>query len=132
MYCSKCGALLENNAKFCSKCGQKIEEVEVEVVPEEQKVVFENKEEKGPWKVFAKLGNTFGILTFIFGFIPILNYISMALSQFGIVFSALGKKSVNYRAKANSGLIFSILGLVFSIIVYAIFVAILVYLNVEF
>ena len=125
MYCKNCGNELESNAKFCSKCGQKIESV----VNEEPVVVCVNenpsKEERGPWKNFAKIGNVFGIITFVFCFFPILNFVSLCLGQFGIVFSALGKKSTNHRGKANVGLVFSIIGFALGIILYYIYLIVL-------
>ena len=85
-----------------------------------EKVVFVKEEpqqnvvERGPWKAFATVGNVLGILSFVFSFIPIVNYISLILSEPAIVFSALGKKSISRRGKANAGLVFGILGLVFN------------------
>ena len=76
----------------------------------------QNNVDRGPWKVFAKLGNILGVLSFIFSFIPILNYFSLMISEPAIIFSALGKKSIIHRGKANAGLVFGILGLVFGII----------------
>ena len=128
MFCKNCGARVEDNAKFCPNCGSALDVVEV---VDEEKVVFvkekpqQNNVDRGPWKVFAKLGNVLGVLSFIFSFIPFLNFFSLIISEPAIVFSALGKKSKNHRGKANVGLVFGILGLVFGIIMYVVYALVL-------
>lgn len=128
MFCKNCGTKVEDNSKFCPNCGSALDVVEV---VNEEKVVFvketpqQNSVERGPWKAFATVGNVLGILSFVFSFIPILNYISLILSEPAIVFSALGKKSISRRGKANAGLVFGILGLVFGFIMYIIYAVVL-------
>ena len=128
MFCKNCGSRVEDNAKFCPNCGSALDVVEV---VDEEKVVFvkeqpqQNNVDRGPWKVFAKLGNVLGVLSFIFSFIPFLNYFSLIISEPAIVFSALGKKSKTHRGKANAGLVFGILGLVFGIIMYVVYALVL-------
>lgn len=112
MYCSKCGAELRAEDKFCSKCGEKVEEIEtVEVEPVDVEPVEEKIVQKGNkvWDVFAIIGFVTGLASFVASILTVFLgeiYIGVAIS--GIVFAALGKKSLKYRSKAKVGLGFAI------------------------
>ena len=58
-YCRKCNNYVDDNARFCGKCGS------ADIVTSQyvnNNVAVSNNVEKGPWKVFAKLGLIFGII----------------------------------------------------------------------
>ena len=78
--------------------------------------------DKGPWKVFAKIGNIFGIISLITIIIP---FVSCSLAAEGIIFSALGKKSTTKRAVAKKALTMNIvacvINFVISVVAYTIF-----------
>ena len=65
--------------------------------------------------------NTFGIISIILCFIPIFNVFAIALSEPGIVFSALGIKSPFNRGKAISGLVLNIIAFVLGLILYIVY-----------
>ena len=70
-------------------------------------------EPRGPWKAFAIAGFVHGIVSLVFFFYPVLG---IAIGIPGIVFSALGQKSVQKRTLAKVGLGLSIAGIVASVI----------------
>lgn len=109
MFCSNCGSKIEDNAKFCSECGAKVEaKQEVTPIysePANVEVVSEVKE-KGPWRGFARVGLTMGIL----GVIPFVNLFGFAF--LGVLFSALGIPSKSRRGRAITGLVFSVIGII--------------------
>ena len=77
-------------------------EVKVAETKQEQKVVVIKRpipqpRDRGPWKVFAKLGNIFGVILFVLAFIPYFNLLSCSFSVFSIVFSALGIRSKDHK-----------------------------------
>mgnify|MGYP003290585949 CR=1 FL=1 len=101
-------------------------EVKVAEPKQEQKVVIIKRpipqpRDRGPWKVFAKLGNIFGVILFVLAFIPYFNLLSCSFSVFSIVFSALGIRSKDHKGKAIVGLVFSILALIFGFILYVVY-----------
>ena len=101
-------------------------EVKVAEPKQEQKVVVIKRpipqpRDRGPWKVFAKLGNIFGVILFVLAFIPYFNLLSCSFSVFSIVFSALGIRSKDHKGKAIVGLVFSILALIFGFILYVVY-----------
>ena len=112
MYCSKCGAELRVEDKYCSKCGEKVEEIEtVEAEPVDVESVKEEAPHKGSkvWDVFAIIGFVTGLATFVASILTIfLGEIYIGVAIAGIVFAALGKKSLKYRSKAKVGLGFAI------------------------
>lgn len=151
MFCRRCGNKLNDGDLFCSKCGSKvgnnIEEVVfpepvVDVVEETTPVVEETvidveeetasvveevsteaKEPRGPWKAFAIVGFVHGIVALACILFP---FFSFALSIDGIVFSALGKKSIAKREKADKGLSMNItaciINYIWSIALYVIII----------
>lgn len=58
-YCRKCNNHVDDNARFCGVCGSNDLVVSQYV---NNNVNLSNNVEKGPWKVFAKLGLVFGII----------------------------------------------------------------------
>ena len=150
MFCRRCGNKLNDGDLFCSKCGSKVEtEIEEVVFPEpvvdvveesetqaiEETVVNveveatpvaeETKEPRGPWKVFAIIGYVYGIVALACMLFP---FFSFAMSVEGIVFSALGKKSIAKREKADKGLSMNItaciINYIWSIALYVIIIVI--------
>ncbi len=81
-------------------------------------------EESGPWKVFAIIGFVVGIVSLVFFWCP---FECFYIAPFGIVFSALGKKSPSRLGKAKTGLILSIIAaivnFIFTIVLLALAVA---------
>ena len=109
MFCSKCGKLVDNDAKFCPYCGSEIEQEEkelevVEVDNEEEKV------EKGPWQAFATVGYILGLVGFILSFFTV----GLNIALPGLVFSIMGKNTTDKEKweKANKGLKFAIAGII--------------------
>jgi hypothetical protein len=126
MKCNVCGKENIDEAKFCAGCGNELAEtVEAEVIEDGNAEIAQEPETPHVPKcfdVFAKLGFGLGLGGLIgciflgFGFVAAMP---------GIVFSALGKKSIKYHNKAKKGLVLSILGTVIGIIVYFAFCIIL-------
>ena len=150
MFCRRCGNKLNDGDLFCSKCGSKVEtEIEEVVFPEpvvveeketpvvEETVIdveeettqvveegsTEAKEPRGPWKAFAIVGYVHGIVALVCILLP---FFSFALSIDGIIFSALGKKSIAKREKADKGLSMNIaaciINYIWSIALYVIII----------
>ena len=123
MVCKFCGQEIEDGSKFCPICGEKLEEeVVVEAAPvveEAAPVVEENNtnvvvKERGPWKIFAILGYVFGIISICGCVIP---GFGISFGVYGIVFAALGKKSLSANVKAKKGLTLSIVATVINVVV---------------
>jgi hypothetical protein len=68
----------------------------------------------GVWKVFAIMGLVFGIIGLALCWVPMVDIFTTAMAIFGIVFSALGKKSRS--GAATAGLVLSIIGTVLGFI----------------
>lgn len=117
MKCKVCGLENLEEAKFCSGCGEALVEEPVEVVEEVAKPHVPK-----CFDVFAKLGFGLGLGGLI---ASILCGIGMAATIPGIVFSILGKRSIDYRAKANKGLVLSIIGTVASFIIYIVTIVVM-------
>lgn len=157
-YCRECSCYVPDTAKFCNVCGSSnlersssakvVEEKPVEVKPVvvtptfQAPVVSYSFVERGPWKVFAKVGFVLGLITFIGGmlctvclplmlladsvaFLAILALlgvfgfiVAMMTFEAGTVFSILGIKSSMRRKKAIIGLIFSLVGFIVPLIIF--------------
>lgn len=127
MFCTQCGKELNDDANFCHYCGTKVlkrkenifqNNIENDIKNYEYDSKIDLRVEKGPWKGFAVTGFILGIIclsTFIFV------YPAIELGIFGIIFSALGRKSKVANGKATIGLVFSIVSFVLAIFV-AIFI----------
>lgn len=130
MFCRKCGKELRENAVFCDQCGEKVEVVEEAIVVENEVIdvttqpVEEQQVERGPWKAFAKVGHILGIVSLATMWIPFL--VCCATGFYGIVFSALGKKSVENKQIASKGLKMniaaSIVSFVLTVVIYALII----------
>lgn len=118
MKCNVCGKENIDEAKFCAGCGNElVEEVSGEVVEEPQTPHVPK-----CFDVFAKLGFGLGLGGLIGCVLIGLGYI-VAIP--GIVFSALGRKSIKYHDKAKKGLVLSIIGTILGIIIYFVFCIVL-------
>ena len=118
MKCKVCGLENVEDAKFCAGCGEQLVEENVEeVVPE---VVEEPAKPHVPkcFDVFAKLGFYLGLFGLIGCVFVGLGYIAAIP---GIVFSALGKKSIEYHDKAKKGFVLSLIGTILGIVIYFVF-----------
>lgn len=119
MYCKNCGAELKEGAMFCVECGESVEitDKSLEVVEEKP---------KGPkvWDVFSKVGYIGGLVCFICSFIPFIDLVAVSFGIYFIVFSALGKKTLDeeLKKKASKGLIFSILAVIIGFVGYIAFI----------
>ena len=119
MKCNVCGKENIDEAKFCAGCGNElVETVEAEII--EDGVVETTNEPETPhvpkcFDVFAKLGFGLGLGGLIG---CILFGIGYVVAIPGIVFSALGKRSIKYHNKATKGLVLSILGTVIGLTIY--------------
>lgn len=138
IFCPYCGKRLKSQETIINDKEEikedVVEEVEVEVVNEEEHTSSDDKEtinindtvessknddDERPWSIFAKIGYIGGLISFILSFFSY--NIANSKILFGIaciVFSALGKKSVKQRNKANLGLGFSIAAVAISISIY--------------
>ncbi len=96
MKCSKCNKEFEQEYVFCPHCGERLINNVIDIVDEEVK----EEVERGPWRGFAKVGYILGNVA-----LPTFWIISLGLvvGIFGIVFSALGKKSKVRKAMADTG-----------------------------
>ncbi len=129
MKCIYCGNEMLDNTLFCSFCGKKYENrVGSNEEPKESK----------SWRVFGKIGLILGIINIIngglgfllsfnlisavFGVYPMLFAVGMGIP--GIIFSALGKNSSEY--KSNRSLILNIIGFVLGGIAVIIFIILLI------
>ncbi len=137
IFCPYCGKKLKSKEIIINDKEEikedVVEEVEVEVVNEENQTSSNNKEtidandtiesskndDERPWSIFAKIGYIGGLISFIVSFFSY--YMANSRILFGIaciVFSALGRKSVKQKNKANLGLGFSIAAVAISISIY--------------
>lgn len=126
MFCRKCGKELRENAVFCDQCGAKVEVVEEAIVVENEVIdvttqpVEEQQVERGPWKAFAKVGHILGIVSLATMWIPF--FVCCSIGFYGIVFSALGKKSVENKPIADKALkrniAASIVSFVLTVVIY--------------
>lgn len=116
MKCNKCNKEFDKEYVFCPHCGERLINNVIDIVDEEVK-----EEERGPWKGFAKVGYILGNVS-----IPIFWFISLGtlVGMFGIIFSALGKRSKIRKEMADTGfkrsLTATILSAAFSSLIYLI------------
>ena len=96
MKCSNCNKEFEKEYVFCPHCGERLINNVIDIVGEDVK----EEVERGPWRGFAKVGYILGNVA-----LPTFWIISLGLvvGIFGIVFSALGKKSKVRKAMADTG-----------------------------
>lgn len=106
MKCSNCNIEFDDDLKYCCHCGRELKQ-EITVAK--------------CFDVFAKLGFSLGIVSLClflcFG-------IGILFADHAIVFSALGKKSIENRKRANAGLIISIISFVINLIIFIMFVVV--------
>jgi hypothetical protein len=146
MYCRFCGSIIPDDSNFCEACGKHLgdaigsknleESPELEynnsfngvndsdpwsfrnavVVDDGNQLNFGSVEPK-VWKVFGILGLIIGIISFIICWIPLY---TCFISIYGIVFGAIGKKSIieGNIIRANWGLALSIISFMISFIVF--------------
>ena len=104
MKCNICEYENIDNAKYCSRCGNQIKFVE-----EEHSTLMKKCDSTKDYDKFAKIGMSLGITGLILCF-------TLGLGCFfsipGIVFSAVGRRSVNCYFKAQKGVIISIIATV--------------------
>lgn len=104
MKCSNCNNEVYENLNYCTKCGNKINNEQEKKIPR-------------CFDVFAKLGFGIGLASLIscifFGF-------GIFFAEHGIVFSALGKKSIKRKKMANVGLTISIISLILNVVIFTI------------
>ena len=126
MFCRKCGKELREGAVFCDQCGEKVEVVEEAIVVENEVIdvttqpAEEQQIERGPWKAFAKVGHILGIVSLATMWIPFV--VCCTTGFYGIVFSALGKKSTENKPIADKALkrniAASIVSFVLTVVIY--------------
>ena len=110
MICRKCGAEIPDGQEKCDHCGTNVDQIFGGLVD-----FFAPVSDKPRRNYMAFWGVGVGIATFMFGFVPGLNYISFFTGVHGIVFSILGltmKRVVPSKRYAVSGLILNIVGLI--------------------
>lgn len=145
-FCTKCGTQLEEGAKFCPNCGAKIEEQTAAPVaspaeevpaatadnaaaftqsaPAQEKTYVQaepvatastpnTSSESGPWKAFSIVGFICGIVSLVLVLVP---YNFIWIAPFGIVFSCLGKKSIEGKKKASQGFVMSLIAAIINLI----------------
>lgn len=75
-------------------------------------------QERGPWKVFAKVSKILGIVSLSTCWICI---VGCSIGVYGIIFGVLGKKSASNKALAKKGLKLSIIGTIVGYVLTLIF-----------
>lgn len=98
MICKKCGVEFEGGYQ-CPICGNNefVDEYNVDNVCSSDNAISDN---ENLWCKFANVGYIIGLITFICSFVlPIC--VPTVAPIAGIVFSCLGKKSINNKAKAK-------------------------------
>lgn len=122
MFCSKCGAEVNDNAVFCTNCGEQIKAAEAPAEPTSEVPVTHVEQVISTAPVTA---NSTPIL--------VLGILAAALSEWGvpgIVLGAIGKKKSqvfleengSLTGKARAGRILSQIGFIFGIVMTAIWV----------
>ena len=117
MKCNKCNKEFDKEYVFCPHCGERLIDNVIDIVDEEVK----EEVERGPWKGFAKVGYILGNVA-----LPTFWIISLGtvVGMFGIIFSALGKRSKIRKEMADTGfkrsLIATILSAAFISLIYLI------------
>ena len=124
MYCKHCGAKISDDSLFCLNCGEPQGDIKKEEV-----IIVDKPTENKAWGIFARMGYWFGVGSLIaclfFG-------IGGITGIYGIVFSALGKRSKIYREKADYGLVLNIIATIIGWILlvgcYVFYIVYLVYI----
>lgn len=108
MKCNNCNQEFEQEFVFCPHCGTRLIDNVIDIIDEEVK----EEAESGPWRSFARVGHILGTIA-----IPTFWIISLGLAVgvFGIVFSAMGKKSKSRRSLAEIGFKRSLIGAILSL-----------------
>lgn len=100
-YCYSCGKEVTKEQNYCSSCGYKFNHI------------------PKCFEIFGYVGFGLGIGSFIMAFIPLYGmFFNIFLSTAAIVLSSLGKKEPKVDNKTSKGLVFGILGLSISIIMF--------------
>ena len=141
MFCKRCGKELLEGARFCPECGEPVgvENEEIATTIEEYESTYNDHvdaEEVKPhvprcFYVFGNVGFALAIVGFVCNFIPFLCFSTYQASIVGLVFSILGKRAPELANKTKKGRVFSILGLVFGMIMMIVSCVIMA-LNGEF
>jgi hypothetical protein len=147
MFCRFCGSVIPSDSVYCSSCGKRlITEVSCKTVGTEEpkpkintndplgnvsnndpwridkNIINSNvnneQHESKAWRIFANIGFTFGIISIIFCWVPLL---TAMFSIHGLILCAIGKKSKKeiYHSRAIVGLFLTILSAIVSFIFYA-------------
>jgi len=88
MFCSKCGANLQDGTQFCPSCGNKVGEAPTPIIEKEAKVILNPaevvpaKEAADSSKSFSGQGKTFGLI------LMIISIIGDLVAMFAIGFDA--------------------------------------------
>lgn len=122
MYCNQCGSVIQDGKSFCPNCG-------VQVYPTiTQQSAYHNSAHPQPLVInfvqpvrrngFAVAGLVLGIIALCLFWLPGINVI---LALLGMIFSVVGvvKRGVGGKGKAITGLVLSLIGLLFSFIIFA-------------
>lgn len=119
MKCPFCNEEVHDNINYCIYCGNKVINIKEKHVPK-------------CFDIFAILGFWIGIVTLS---LSLFFGVGLFFADKGIVFSALGKKSIKHNKKANAGLVTSIISIVVNYILFSLscifFVLLLVYLILD-
>lgn len=147
MYCSSCGSLINEGQSFCANCGapvpakaaQPVAQVQQPVVQPQQPAVqpqsVVQSQAVTPQPVSAspapvKKSNgmaitafVLGIFTLCFAWIIFVNAISVFTGLAGAILAIIGlnKKNCSVKAMAVIGLIASLIGMIYSILMWATF-----------
>ena len=98
MYCTNCGERIDNDSRYCTNCGSLVNSSDV------------NNYNNGNNNSNGNVSLVFGVLSFIFFWIPIFSAI------FAIIGIVMGVKYKKETGKKSVGVIFSIIGIVLSVI----------------
>ena len=117
MYCRNCGEEVKEGQSYCMTCGTSTDE-NVSVGPQPRVENYQN--QSVVWTVFARIGFGVGLGSLICFWIF---YLAIFTAPVGLVFSILGKKSVNANKTAKAGIILSSIALGLSLLVFVVLIA---------
>ncbi|MCH5156578.1 MAG: zinc-ribbon domain-containing protein [Clostridiales bacterium] len=127
MYCKYCGRELASDERYCPACGA---EQTSQANNEETTTIGATSEVVEPqpakvWSILSKVGKILSIVSIATSWVPF--FWGMVLGIPGIVLSCLGRKAKTEVAESNYrlGLKLSIAGIVISVVIYIVVMAVL-------
>lgn len=115
MFCKSCGKEIADDSKICAYCGVQV------AAPAAAPVAAAPAEENLGFNIFGLIGMILGILSIVFCWVEA-GIVGLVFAIPGLVLSIIGSNKVDKsKGMAKAGKITSILGLVFSLVIFTIF-----------